>query len=142
LRISNVFGHIKFNDVINKILTADTSQKTIELVSPETVYRDFISIDTVLRFIIQLIDQRHKLSVRELYNVSSGESISLLQILNVIESCSSRKIAYTENLFSSNMIQSSFVSNKKILSYINISWTVEMEIVKKYSLRQLQNPIS
>jgi hypothetical protein len=86
---------------------------------------------------IQLIGERDKLSVRELFTVSSGESLNLLQIMKVIENCLNRKISYTENLSISNMIQSSYVSNKKILSYIDINWTVEMEIVKKYSLRQL-----
>jgi UDP-glucose 4-epimerase len=136
LRISNVFGCIEFNDVVNTILNAAASQKTIELVSPETVYRDFISIDTVTRIITQLMSERNKLSVRELMNVSSGKSINLLQIMNVIENCLNRKISYTENISSSNMIQSSYVSNKKTLSYIDVSWTTELEKIKKYLSRQ------
>jgi nucleoside-diphosphate-sugar epimerase len=139
LRISNVFGCRKFNDVINRILNAAASQKTIELVSPGSVYRDFISSDTVIRIIINLIGERDDLNGRELFNISSGKSISLLQVMNIIENCLSRKISYNESVSSLNMIKSSYISNKKTLAFMNIGWETELENIKKYSISLLSD---
>ena len=54
-RVSNVFGRNEFDDVINRILAACFNNAPLKLIEPEKVSRDFVSVDTLVDVISQLI---------------------------------------------------------------------------------------
>ena len=126
LRISNVFGDPLFDDIINRILTSFKSNQPLILVSPENVTRDYISTNTVLRCIQLLILSSDRIERRKIFNISSGFSMSLVELTKFIEKCVNSKIDFTSSASNSDLILNSKISNQKILDFLQITELTEL----------------
>jgi len=119
LRISNVFGAPGFNDVLNRILDGALNAGAVELVSPNFVLRDFISIETLIDILERIIFRSKALARRELMNVAAGKSINLYELLNLVECLNGSKISCFEIPLSEDVIKQSFISNAKMKALLN-----------------------
>ena len=137
LRISNVFGDEKFNDVINRIIGAAVNQKSIELVSPATVLRDFISISTLNNLVKSLIEDAKRVSRRALFNVSSGSSLSLLEVKTLIENCCAKEISFQESSIDNSLIEISKISNEKISLFLDRDYQGKTEEIEVYAKKSI-----
>jgi hypothetical protein len=130
LRISNVFGDPSFTDVLNSILDGAVKAKSINLVSPSVVSRDFISMVTLIEILKHIISVSNNLPRREVINISSGVSITLSALLNFVEDLRGSKLLHHELPLSDDLIEQSLVSNKKMTSFLNYdidSQSIEMQ---------------
>lgn len=130
LRISNVFGDPGFNDVLNRILEGVRNGINVELVSPTSVSRDFISIVTFIEILKQILFLSKALRWREVINVSSGKSMTLHELLILVEHLSNSKISCLEVLLRDDVIKQSLISNSRIMELLNYkvsSQTLEMQ---------------
>ena len=135
LRISNVFGDTQFNDIINKIIIANSRNTKINLIEPEKVYRDFISINNLIDILISLIVSSNQLDARSLFNISSGKSSSLLELKELIEVSLGSQIAFSAYELSPNEIEISRVSNLKVSQYLQISSNNSLDDLRDYLTR-------
>lgn len=132
LRISNVFGHPNFDDVVNRTILAGISQTTMLYPEPKKIFRDFIFIDTLTDWIVNFInsDSLHKLS--RTYNLSSDKSISLDELIQLIR----RSVKYTNNythvLLTSEIITESRVSNNKAIEHFHVDTSDELKKLESY----------
>jgi nucleoside-diphosphate-sugar epimerase len=119
LRISNVFGHHKFDDFINRITRASKWPHYIKVVEPRKVARDFIEIGNLVRVLRLLFDNHnHFLTNRNLImNVSSGKSILLQDVLDLAEKFFELCIDSIPIPENSDMIIKSQISNEFLKSY-------------------------
>jgi nucleoside-diphosphate-sugar epimerase len=137
LRISNVFGDPGFSDVLNSILDGAKNAVKVELVSPNTVSRDFISIETLIEILKQILFRSKNQARREVINVSAGKSINLRELLNLVEYLSSSKISYSEAPLSDGVIKQSLISNLKMIALLNYevnSQSLEMQNYVRYQV--------
>lgn len=94
LRISNVFGDSMLNDVINRFILAVLNGKAIEIWGELTVSRDFISLQTVIKKISSCVQNLETLESRSVVNISSGQSITLQDVLEMIQEILGRPMQY------------------------------------------------
>ena len=130
LRISNVFGDPGFIDVLNRILEGARNGVKVELVSPTSVSRDFISIDTFIEILKQILFLSKALQWREVINVSAGKSMTLHELLNLVEHLSNSKISCLEVPLRDDVIKQSLISNLRIMELLNYkvsSQTLELQ---------------
>ncbi len=132
LRISNVFGDTQFNDIINKMLIANSHNIEINLMAPLKVYRDFISIDSLIEVLANLIDSSNQLDSRNLFNISSGKSVSLFELKKLIEVSLGSQIGYSACELTPNDIEISRVSNLKVSQYLQIFSNNSLDDLKDY----------
>lgn len=84
VRLGNVYGNKKSKGIINLIIEALENKKTLKINGDGEHQRDYIFIEDVVRAIEQLIfiDQEEYL---EVYNVCTGSSRSINQLINELE---------------------------------------------------------
>jgi len=139
LRISNVFGDPGFSDVLNSILDGAKNAVEVELVSPTSVSRDFISIETLIEILERILVLSKIQARREVINVSAGKSINLYELLNLVEHLSSSKISYFEAPLREGVIKQSLISNLKIIALLNYEVSSQTLEIQKYVRYQLGN---
>ena len=132
LRISNVFGHPNFDDVLNRMLHAARSEIAIDIVSKNEVKRDFISINTLVENLQSLLFVFHKINHRETLNVSSGFSLALTDLIRIVETCSDKRVPFLEQKGSTDLILNSMISNKKLRSILKNHEKSEMAEITSY----------
>ena len=132
LRVSNVFGDMKFTDVVNKLMKAAEEFMPIPLMAPNIVERDFISILDVVSLIRRLIIMGSYLSHHEVFNISANESISLSMLVTVVEKTSGLKINILEEELSKSVIIKSRISNQKLVKFLSIESPGQEENLKEY----------
>lgn len=138
LRISNVFGDDEFNDIVNIALNSIFSGKKLELVSSHTITRDFISINTLLRVIRKIVASSSILKNREIYNVASGISITLYDLISYIETLTGKKIILVNRPISDEIIENSFISNEKMKKLLNLKIDSQLLELNKYIFDRLK----
>ena len=136
LRISNVFGDSNFNDIVNKMLSAALDNTTINLVEPHKIYRDYISIDFLIVVLRSFIDSSNQLGARNLFNLSSGTSINLLQLKEIIEVSLGAQIAFNTSELTLDTIEISKVSNLNLFLYSQISRNDNLNDLNEYVTRK------
>ena len=132
LRISNVFGDVFFEDVVNRLVMSIKHEKIIELMEPSLHFRDYISIETLVKLIIEMINNRAALNKVNFFNVSSGRSISILILLQLIEDIFQIRINFRIAPNDNSVIGKSFVSNAKIKNFLQIELEDELVLLKEY----------
>lgn len=113
LRISNVFGDFRFNDVINKFIHALLSGKALEIWGAASSSRDYISIQSVARKMSTCSTSLEKLGWRDTFNICSGVSISLEEITGMIQGILEKSINIDIKEKTDQIIDSSFISCDK-----------------------------
>jgi hypothetical protein len=137
LRISNVFGHPKFTDVVNSLLNSKHSGAPLMLVEPSKILRDYISIDTLIHIILELVKTSKEIAFREIFNVGSGFSLSLLELKFVFDSCIGSALPFIAVESRLEIIEVSQISNEKIVNFVNISTDDEIEQLRRYFMKSL-----
>jgi nucleoside-diphosphate-sugar epimerase len=132
LRISNVFGHPDFDDILNRMLLSAENSVSIKIFSPDDVTRDFISINTLTCNLKDLLLVSHNLGRREIFNISSENTIKLTQLKNLVEELLHKSIFYIEESGTAELILNSSVSNKKIRSVLNAYEKSELVELSNY----------
>lgn len=132
LRISNVFGDIAFDDIVNRMLLSQKDRKTLPIAEPAKISRDFISIETLVFAIKQVIGDAHNLQNREVLNVSSGESISLQTLIEMVRDNNNVPLNYIETTTLKSNVQTSLISNEKIRSLYSLLQFSELSTLKNY----------
>jgi hypothetical protein len=135
LRISNVFGHPDFDDIVNRMLLSARKNVSIDLVSLDAISRDFISINTLTKNLKDLLFLFSDISNREIFNVSSEVNLKLFELKNLVESLLQKSIPFVERSGSDELILKSSVSNQKIRSFLNNDDVSEFENLKSYILK-------
>ena len=130
LRISNVFGDPEFTDIVNKILNAN--KRPTNLITPEATSRDFISQKSLISSISNLIKTSHRIPRREVFNISTGNSLTLMELKNLIESTLNLEILWAPIPQDSMVIQVSMVSNLKLRTFLDIKFTSDNEELISY----------
>jgi hypothetical protein len=139
LRISNVFGDPGFSDVLNSILDGVINAVEVELVSPTTVSRDFISIDRFIEILKQILLLSNAIARREFINVSAGKSMTLHELMNLVEHLSSSKISFLEVPLRNDVINQSLISNVKMMELLNYEVSSQALEIQNYVRYQLDN---
>lgn len=91
LRFANVFGPYaihKQNFFINAILSILKKDRVLKIFGNLNKKRDFIHVDTICKTIVNLIKLKKK---NETYNLSTGKSISLKKVINILENYKKKK---------------------------------------------------
>jgi nucleoside-diphosphate-sugar epimerase len=132
LRISNVFGHLDFDDILNRMLLSAENSVSIKIVSPDEVTRDFISINTLTSNLKDLLLVSNNLGRREIFNVSSENTIKLTQLKNLVEEFLHKSVFCIEESGTTELILNSSVSNQKIRSFLNVDEKSELVELTNY----------
>lgn len=135
LRISNVFGHPDFDDIVNRMLLSARKDVSIDLVSLDVISRDFISINTLTKNLKDLLFLLSEINHREIFNVSSEVNLKLFELKNLVESLLQKSIPFVERSGSDDLILKSSVSNQKIRSFLNNGNVSEFENLTSYILK-------
>jgi dTDP-4-dehydrorhamnose reductase len=132
LRISNVFGHPDFSDVLNKMILSVERNESINLVFPNTVSRDLISINKVTKVVRNLTLNFASVDKRELFNLSSEKTFTLMELKYLVETCLNKKIFFSEIAGSPEVILKSMVANNKITSFLGHDLNFEKAEISDY----------
>jgi nucleoside-diphosphate-sugar epimerase len=138
LRLSNVFGDSKFPDLVNKIIHSSYSRQTLELHSPAKIERDFISITSVVRCVERVLTSTSPIESYEVFNVSSGESITLETLHSLVEQVLDLKINAQNFQASEGTIILSRVPNMKFVSKFDYPIKNQIENLQSY-VRQFRH---
>lgn len=97
LRISNPYGQMhacKTQGAINVFIDRIKNNKTIEIWGDGSVKRDYIFIDDLIEAFYLAINDTEK----KIFNVGSGEAVSLYEILEILKEVSQKdiKVKYTK----------------------------------------------
>jgi len=119
LRISNVFGHHKFDDFINRLARASQTSHYIKVVEPQVVERDFIEIGNVVRVLRLLVENHNDFLINRnlIMNVSSGKSLLLQDVLDLGAKIFELRIDSVPISEDGDMIIKSQISNKILKSH-------------------------
>jgi UDP-glucose 4-epimerase len=132
LRISNVFGDIAFDDIVNRMLRSQKDCKPLSIAEPTKITRDFISIETLLRAIKEIVVDVRSFQKREVLNICSGESITLHTLMEIVRSINGDSLNFTETTAPNDVICSSLISNKRIKSRYSMLQFSEFSNLKNY----------
>ena len=132
LRISNVFGHPDFDDILNRMLLSAENHKSIEIVSPAEVTRDFISISTLTSNLKSLLLVSKNLGNREIFNLSSEKSLTLIELKNFVENHLSKSVSFSEKPCTSELILNSNISNQKIRLLLKLEKRFDLAEISDY----------
>lgn len=117
LRISNVFGDPRFDDLINRVYKAITQGFSIKLFEPDKIFRDFIYIDHVAKHMHQLVlGSDFSSGPRQIdINISTGLSLSLFEVIQITENHLNRSLDFEIASSELGVILESRISNRKLL---------------------------
>ena len=140
LRISNVFGDPRFNDVVNKFIFAIQNEKAVEIWGEPNTSRDYISLQTVVEKIVTCVQNLEKLETRGVMNICSGNSISLQEVVEMIEEIINRPIQVKIKKNIAPMITFSTVSSNKFDALFTQLRSDESEKLRSYLSASLIAP--
>ena len=140
LRISNVFGDDRFRDYVNLLVNSSRSADPIFIDEPDRIFRDFIDISRVTSTLFNLISKKNYYpSIDSLdINICSGESLSLLEIIEIYNSVSKIPLNYRISTAHQQNIRESRVLNSRLRTLYSLSsWNSIDEISKYFRIKQL-----
>lgn len=88
-RLANVYGGVKNTGVVGKIFSALKTGTTFTVNGVGSQRRDFIHVDDVAHLLVGLLNARNAAGI---YNISTGESHALSEIIARIEAISGKKL--------------------------------------------------
>ena len=118
LRVSNVYGNLIFNDFVNNCIRAIDKKETVVIFLNGTLVRDFLFLDCLISAIIKLLESEF-LERETCFNVSSGHSTSIAELVAKIELLTGSTVKKIDGSFDSGVIEYSVLDNSKLLSTIN-----------------------
>lgn len=144
LRISNVFGHSRFDDLINRIYNSITKGFSMKVFEPTKIFRDFIHIDQVAKYMHELLlEPDFSSGQRNIdVNISTGLSLALSEVIQVTENFLQRSLDFEISSVEPGMILESRISNKKLLDLIRHQDLSVKEQIKAYLVQLDQERIT
>jgi len=117
LRFSNIYGVEKKSGIMTNILLS-TKLNPVNLLHNGNQYRDFIYIDDAIVGLIQILKLKSK--TFDIFNISSGEKISIKQIIKIIKKQSKKKIFFNliKNIDDEKCIHANSLKAKKKLKFL------------------------
>jgi hypothetical protein len=140
LRISNVFGDSRFNDVINRFITSIINGKAIEIWGTPNTSRDYISLQTVVNKISTCLQNSVKLETREVLNICSGHSMTLQEVVEMIQDLLNRHISFEIKDNVEPIIQFSAIASDKFNAMFGQVQTNESKLLRAYLSASLTSP--
>jgi UDP-glucose 4-epimerase len=144
LRISNVYGAPVNKDVncwellVNDLCRQIAEKKEMQLYTAGTQYRDFISMSEVCKIVECLCEEDMQHNRNEIFNVSSGRSETVMEIMLFVQSRAKNKFGFLPDLVipESKTIGESGdqplrVSNNKICQSCNFSTVKSAEEIDR-----------
>ena len=114
LRVTNVFGsfgkNIRPQGIVPMLIKACRSGKTFTLWGDGRMTKDYISVNDVYRAVEKVVRSSHC----GVFNVSSGQSFSVLQLVDIITSAIGRHISVVQEEPFPWDIELSFVSSQRL----------------------------
>lgn len=119
VRFFNVYGPRQnpkspYSGVLSLISQAIMHRSTFTLFGDGTQTRDFVFVDDVIQALILLTSKSH--IVHQVFNVGSGEHVSLLQVLHVYETISGISIKVINRPQRTGDIKNSYASITKLMA--------------------------
>jgi len=126
-RFGNIYGEgdLNFNRIIPGIMQSVIRKTPLHLRSDGTFVRDYVYVGDVVSAYLFLLSQGSKIH-GEAYNITSGETYSVLELIKKIEKKLKKKIPHEIDNTSNNEIPYQSLDNTKILK---LGWK------PKYSLQ-------
>ena len=95
-RFGNIYGEgdLNFSRIIPGAIKAIETRTTLEIRSDGTFVRDYVYVKDVVRGYLLLLDLIGK-TKGEAYNISSEESLSVLELIRTIEKVLKKKVKYS-----------------------------------------------
>lgn len=95
-RFGNIYGpgDLNFSRIIPGIMESYIRKQTLELRSDGTMVRDYLHVEDVVDGYLQLAQQIENVK-GEAFNFGSDETLSVLEVIAVIEKALNKKISYT-----------------------------------------------
>lgn len=132
LRISNIFGSIKFDDIVNKLIWAGVGKKSIQVTEPDNVIRDFLSLETLMAIICRIIEVHSHIVLPKIINIGSGNSMNLASLISIIEEIISKEINIIRVDVPFDVIRQSEIDIKILSKIFPISKYSETKLLKNY----------
>lgn len=133
-RISNVFGDVHFDDFVNRAAKSAIFEIPIEVNDPSEIFRDFISIENVVKCLEAVVSSPNRFSSRRIFNISSGKSTSLSELICMIERATGKNLEIIVSKPNEEIIKRSFISNSSIFRILGTEQLDNFELLQKYLL--------
>lgn len=134
LRLSNVFGDINFDDILNKAYRAIMAGDTLEILEPASVVRDFIEVKKAVTYIDNVLHLPHLFDSSSSVdlNISGGYSLFLGEVIEIIEQITQEKLIANVVPSNSQTIMESRVSNEKLRHLIGVEKSSPEKEIRTY----------
>lgn len=95
-RFGNIYGEgdLNFNRIIPGVLEAIIHDTTLQIRSDGTFVRDYVYVENVVRGYLLVLD-KIDIVKGEVYNFSSVETLTVLEVVKLIEKTLKKKVKYT-----------------------------------------------
>lgn len=117
LRIATLYGPNKADGVVRAMMTA-TSATPFQRDGDGHTERDYLFLDDTIRAIVEIIDAPDPSGIT---NVCSGESLTLLHLMDACETALERPIPWVQGSFTASGPQQLRVSNERLCSVFGAS---------------------
>jgi UDP-glucose 4-epimerase len=135
LRISNVYGHLTFDDITNRCIKSIKEDIPLVVYSGGTLMRDFIYIEDLIKILVRLIENEFYAGL-EYLNVSSGIGISITEVLAQIEDILSASITQSDISRPTGVAKNSILDNLKLKEKVPFRLHTLEEGLTKYIFSQ------
>ncbi len=116
LRISNPFGRFsKPNSsigIFNRIRECLRKGEPFELRAPLETTRDYIDVEEISKTILNVAESTEQ--INDTFNVSSGNGMSIQEVIDFLEKETQKKLIVTTNLDNSPLVCANVLNNEKI----------------------------
>ena len=135
LRISNVYGDLTFDDIINRCIKSVKENNPLVVYSGGTLIRDFIYIEDLTKILGRLIHHEFS-SGLEYLNVSSGVGTSIVEVIAQIGDILSADIKQSDMLRPAGVVKNSTLDNLKLKERVSFKLHTLEEGLTKYIFSQ------
>lgn len=119
-RISNVFGHIFFDDFVNHIFLSTKMKIPARVIDQGRTTRNFIWFDDLIQILSQLISIK---SLPAVLNIGANNSINLQSLVNEIEIILDKKIQIVESSDMLDIVANSIIDTSELRQILNFKMT-------------------
>ena len=130
-RISNVFGHVLFNDFVNHIFFSAKVENAARVIDQGRTTRNFIWLNDLINILHRLISLK---SLPAVLNIGSNSSINLQSLINEIEIILDKKIRIVEASNKLDIVANSIIDTNELRQILNFEITEIGVALRNYYL--------
>ncbi len=94
-RIANVYGDVKNRGVVQKIIMSVLHGEEFTVNNNGQQIRDYIFVEDVVNYLSYLVDRKPEERI-EVFNICTGEGISIKQLISLVEDLTLKKIIHKD----------------------------------------------